>query len=201
MDIESLIQAAGHIGIIAAIFAESGILIGLLLPGDSLLITAGFLAAGGLLDIRVLIIGCTIAAIVGDAVGYATGKYFGPMVFVKEDSFFFRKAYIEKTAKFFERYGRFTIIAARFTPIVRTLAPIMAGVGGMSYRKFAVYNIIGGLLWATGLLTASYAAGLYIPGLRDYIEYIVVAIIALSILPLVRELIFKKQDAHTEGQN
>ncbi len=195
MSLEALLIAVGHIGIIAAVFAESGVLIGIFLPGDSLLITAGLLASSGLLNIWVLVPLCIIAAIAGDSVGYATGKYFGPKIFT-DKSRFLKKEYVTRTEAFFKRYGPAAIVLARFTPIVRTLTPIMAGVGSMHYRTFLAYNIIGGVLWAGLLLALSYFAGIYIPGVTDYMHIIVIVVIVLSLMPII----FRKR-SHTNAND
>lgn len=187
MHIEALIHAVGHFGVAAIVFAESGLLIGAVLPGDSLLVTAGLLAAGGFLNIWILIPACIAAAIVGDSVGYATGKYFGPKIFKRENSIFFKKSYVTKTEAFFDRHGPAAIVIARFTPIIRTITPIMAGVGAMKYRTFVVYNILGGIVWAGGLLALSYVAGMYIPWVTTYIEYVLLTIVFVSIIPIIKE--------------
>lgn len=197
MSLEAWLLAVGHIGIIAAVFAESGVLIGIFLPGDSLLITAGLLAAAGYLNIWLLVPCCIIAAIAGDSVGYATGKYLGPRVFTGR-SRFLKKEYITRTEAFFKRYGPVAVVFARFTPIVRTITPVMAGVGTMHYRTFLIYNIIGGFLWAGLLLTLSYFAGIYIPGITEYLDYIIVGVILLSLLPLIFR---KKSHANSHSQS
>lgn len=200
ISLEALLQTIGHVGIITIVFLESGVLFGIIFPGDSLLITAAFLAGQGYLSITTLIVGCTIAAILGDSVGYATGKYFGPKIFTREESIFFKKSHVEKAEHFFQKYGKASIIIARFTPVVRTLIPIMAGVGNMHYKTFLTYNIVGALIWATGLLSLSYLAVLYVPGVKDSIEYIVLAIIFISLLPIARQLyieLFKKKTIST----
>ena len=144
----SIIEFGGYLGLFAIIFAESGLFFGFFLPGDSLLFTAGFLASQGYFSIVPLALLLFVAAITGDAVGYAFGRKVGPKIFTRPESFFFRPSHIEKTAAFFEKYGAKTIFLARFVPIVRTFAPIMAGVGGVKYKVFARYNIAGGFCWA-----------------------------------------------------
>ena len=182
-DLTSLIETAGYLGLFAIIFAESGILIGFFLPGDSLLFTAGFLASQGFLNIWILVPILFAAAILGDAVGYTFGKKVGPKIFSRQESFFFHPSHVEKTAAFFEKHGVKTIILARFIPVVRTFAPIMAGVGGMKYRTFAKYNIIGGFLWAVGLSTLGYVFGNIIPNADRYILPIIGVIVFTSFLP------------------
>ncbi|MES2437357.1 MAG: VTT domain-containing protein [Patescibacteria group bacterium] len=189
--LSDFIISLGYIGIFLTIFAESGFLFGFFLPGDSLLFTLGLLASKGVFNINVLIILCVSAAILGDSFGYYIGYRFGPRLFSKKDSFFFKKEYVEKTQEYFEKYGKRTIIVARFIPIVRTFAPIMAGVGKMNYKTFISYNIIGGVIWAGGILYASYQLGTRIPGIEDYLTYIIIGIILVSVLPVVYEFLLK----------
>jgi membrane-associated protein len=186
-----LIKAVGLIGISLIVFAESGLLIGFFLPGDSLLFTAGFLASQGIagLDIRVLIPVLFVAAVLGDNVGYAFGKKMGPKIFKKEQSLFFKKEYILKSQEFYKKYGALTLVLARFTPIVRTFAPIMAGVGKMDYRTFFIYNVAGGALWVTSLLLGGYYLGKVIPNVDHYLLPIVGLIIFISLLPTFYHLI------------
>lgn len=184
-----LIKTLGAIGVIAIIFAESGLFFGFFLPGDSLLFTAGLVASQGYINIWILFVFCAIAAIAGDSVGYAFGRKVGPKLFTKEDSFFFKKAYVERTKVFYEQHGKKTIILARFVPIVRTFAPILAGVGQMNYRTFLSYNIIGGILWSVGLLALGFILGKFIPNIDQYILPIVLLIIVLSMLPNVVDFI------------
>ena len=192
-DLVPLVESAGYLGIALIIFAESGILIGFFLPGDSLLFTAGFLASQGLLSIVPLIILLFIAAVAGDAVGYFFGHKVGPKIFSRPKSFWFNPAHIEKTRTFFERYGATTILLARFLPAVRTFAPIMAGVGGMSYRVFATYNAVGALAWACGITLLGYFFGQIIPNPDKYLIPVVLVIIVLSVLPTVWQIIKEKR--------
>ncbi len=179
-----IVIAFGYIGIFIAVFAESGFLLGFFLPGDSLLFTVGLLAAGGYFSIIALIVLAAVAAIVGDSFGYATGRIFGPKIFKRPDSLFFSTAYVERTEKFFKKYGRKTIIMARFVPIVRTFAPVMAGVAKMKYRTFVSFNIIGGVAWTAGFLCLSYWLGGRFPFLSNYLSYIIIVIVILSIVPI-----------------
>ncbi|MDO8579561.1 MAG: VTT domain-containing protein [bacterium] len=182
-----LISALGLVGVFAIVFAESGLFFGFFLPGDSLLFTAGLFASQGYLNISWLIIGVAIAAILGDSVGYTFGKRVGPALFSRDDSFFFHKKHAERARLFYEKYGVKTIILARFVPIVRTFAPIVAGIGGMRYRTFITYNIIGGMLWTLLLTLSGYFLGSAFPGMSRYLHIIVVIIIFISILPIVFE--------------
>ena len=183
MNLETILPTIGYVGIFAIVFAESGLLIGFFLPGDSLLFTAGFLASQDNFHIGYLSIGCFIAAILGDSVGYAFCHKVGRRLFHKTDSVFFHKDHLLKAERFYEQHGKKTIVLARFMPIVRTFAPIVAGIGKMEYRTFIVYNIIGGFLWAIGLTGGGYILGNSIPNVDKYLLPIVATIIVLSILP------------------
>jgi membrane-associated protein len=184
-----IIQYIGLIGIYAIIFAESGLFFGFFLPGDSLLFTAGLLASQGYFSIVWLIVGSFIAAVVGDTVGYHMGKYFGLKIFVRENSFWFNREHPKRAQLFYEKYGPRAIILARFIPIVRTFVPIVAGVGSMNYKKFLFYNVIGGALWTVGIPLLGYFLGRVITDADRYILPIVLAIIAISFIPVIREYI------------
>ena len=182
-DLESLIQSVGYLGLFAIVFAESGLLIGFFLPGDSLLFTAGFLASQELLEIWILAPLVFVAAVSGDSFGYYCGKRFGPAVFRKEGSLLLDRTHIDRSRAFYARHGGKTIVLARFIPIVRTVAPILAGVGAMRYRTFIVYNLAGGAVWAFGLTGLGYFLGNRIPGIDRYLLPIIVLIIAASVAP------------------
>jgi membrane-associated protein len=186
---EFLIETFGMLGILAIVFVESGLLVGFLLPGDSLLFTAGLLSANDVLpDIWVLLVTIPLAAIAGDQVGYAIGRKSGPAVFSRPDSRFFRQEYVVKAEEFFAAHGPRTIILARFVPIVRTLAPVMAGVARMPYRTFVVFNVIGGVAWGVGLTLLGYFLG-QIEFVHENIEPIILGIVALSLIPVAHELL------------
>lgn len=185
MDLIELIKAAGYLGLSAIVFAESGLFFGFFLPGDSLLFTAGFLASQGFLNIWLATVLVFVAAVAGDSVGYAFGKKIGPAIFRRDDSRFFKKEYLIRAEKFYEKNGPGTIILARFIPIIRTFAPIVAGVGNMNYPKFIRYNIIGGFLWSFGLMFAGYFLGQIIPDIDKYLLPILVLIVILSIFPSI----------------
>jgi membrane-associated protein len=188
-DLEKIVQTVGYLGIFAMVFSESGLLVGIFFPGDSLLFTAGFLASTGIFNIFFLALICFIGAVSGDNVGYAFGKRYGPRIFKKEDSFWFHKKHLVRAEKFYEKYGGKTIILARFTPIVRTFAPIVAGVGSMNYQTFFFYNIIGGFLWSVGISFAGYFLGRSIPNVDKYLLPIVAVIILVSLLPTILHFI------------
>ncbi len=195
------IVAFGYIGIFLVIFAESGFLLGFFLPGDSLLFTIGILSSQEHFNIWILLMLCSAAAILGDNFGYYCGKRFGPKIFVRENSFFFSGKNVERTKKFFDRYGKKTIILARFVPVVRTFAPIMAGVGEMPYRTFFSYNIIGGILWCSSALLAGHFLGKFFPGTEKYLSIIILVVILISLLPVAREFIKKKKDSDDSLKN
>lgn len=192
-----LVKTAGLAGVIAVVFAESGLFFGFFFPGDSLLFTAGLLASQGFLPIGWLLIGTFFAAVLGDSVGYWFGKKSGPTIFAREDSLFFHKKHIERAQQFYAIHGKKTIILARFVPIVRTFAPILAGVGHMEYRTFVTYNIIGGAIWAIGLTTLGYFLGSFIPSVDRYLLPIVLGIIAVSFVPIVREYLRSRRSRNT----
>jgi membrane-associated protein len=187
-DLESALQTVGLIGLLAIVFAESGLLIGFFLPGDSLLVTAGLLSSQGhLAPLPVLLVGCFVAAVAGDQVGYAFGNRVGPTLFRRPDSRIFKQEYVEKARHYFERHGSKTIVLARFVPIVRTFAPILAGVGTMQYRTFVTYNVIGGLLWAVGVTSIGYILGESVPDIDKYLLPVIALIVLLSLLPILFE--------------
>ncbi|MGI5212436.1 DedA family protein [Plantactinospora sp. CA-290183] len=191
LDPEWLISTFGLLGILAIVFAESGLLIGFFLPGDSLLFTAGLLTADGQYITYPLWLVClliTIAAIAGDQVGYAFGKKVGPALFRRPNSKLFKQENLLKAHEFFEKYGARSVVLARFVPIVRTFTPIVAGVSGMRYRTFVVYNVIGGILWGTGVTVLGFFLG-QLPFVKEHIELILIAIVAISVIPIAVELL------------
>lgn len=168
------------------VFCETGLVVTPILPGDSLLFAAGAIAALGSLNPHLLVVLLTVAAVLGDAVNYQIGRYIGPAVFKKEDSRFFKRAHLEKTHAFYERYGGKTIIIARFVPIVRTFAPFIAGVGQMSYKQFALYNVVGAILWVVIGVYAGYLFG-QMKIVKENFSLIIIAIVFISLLPAVFE--------------
>lgn len=192
LDPKFLIETAGLIGVIAIIFAESGLFFGFFFPGDSLLFTAGLLASQSLLPFWPLLIGTFLAAVLGDNVGYAFGKRVGPKLFSKEDSWLFKRSYVEKSQSFFDKHGKRAIILARFIPIVRTFTPILAGVGRMDYKTFFTYNVIGGFVWVVGMVLGGYWFGRLIPDPDKYLLPVILFIIVASMVPTIAPLIKQK---------
>lgn len=193
-DLVTLIKTAGYLGLFGIVFAESGLLIGFFLPGDSLLFTAGFLASQGFFSVWILAVICFLGAVFGDSFGYAFGRRVGPKIFTREDSLFFNKAHLERARMFYEKHGGKAVVLARFMPIIRTFAPILAGVGEMKYSHFLFYNIFGGFFWAVGLTFIGYYLGSVIPGIDKYLLPIIALIIFLSILPSLIHILRNKED-------
>jgi membrane-associated protein len=185
---DDLIRWGGHYILITIIFAETGVMAGFFLPGDSLLVTAGLFAATGHLNLVQLLIELSLAAIVGDSLSYAIGYRLGPKIFNKEHSIFFHKAHIARAHRFYEKYGAKTVVIARFVPIIRTFAPVVAGVGKMTYRQFIIYNIFGGTLWVCSMILIGYFLGRSIPNIDQHVHKIILVVIFLSILPAMFEI-------------
>jgi membrane-associated protein len=195
-----------YFGLFFIIFAETGLAIGFFLPGDSLLVVAGLFAAAGKLNLWIMLVSLFVAAVVGDAVGYYSGRKMGKAIFSRPKSRLFNPKHLEKAHAFYEKYGGKTIIIARFVPIVRTFAPIVAGAAEMSYKKFLAYNIFGGLFWVTSMLFAGYFLGglvetavqnlFGIEGfkLEDHIDKVVIVIVFLSILPMIFEYLKSRRE-------
>jgi membrane-associated protein len=189
LDPTHLINTFGLVGIMAILFAECGLLIGFFLPGDSLLFTAGLLAAGGLIaPLWVLLLLLPLAAIAGNLVGYWIGRKAGPAVFNRPDSRLFKAEHVERSRAFFQRNGTRTILLARFVPIVRTFATVMAGVSRMDFRRYVVYSVIGGIAWAAGVTLLGYWLG-QVAVVRDHVELFIVGIVAVSLIPVVLEVL------------
>jgi len=184
----TIVQTMGLVGVLFIVFAESGLFFGFFFPGDSLLFTAGFLASQGYLNVHILAWGAFICAILGDSFGYYFGQKIGPKIFTKEDSFFFKKSYVKKAQDFYEKYGNKTIILARFVPVVRTFAPIVAGVGQMRYSNFFIYNITGALLWSFSTVYLGNFLGDIVPNADRYILLIIIVIILISFVPVAWEV-------------
>lgn len=193
LDFIKILESFGYLGLISIIFAESGLLVGFFLPGDSLLFTAGFLASQGFFNIWLLAPMTFIAAVLGDSVGYAFGQKVGKKLFQKEDSVFFHKRHLIRAQKFYEIHGGKTITIARFLPVVRTFAPIVAGMGDMQYKKFLAYNVLGGFLWAVCIPFTGYFLGNVIPGVDKYLLPIIAVIVIASIAPTVIHIIRERR--------
>jgi membrane-associated protein len=194
LDPEHLIEVVGLVGIFAIVFAESGLLVGFFLPGDSLLFTAGFLASAPPdvdealhFPLPLLLVGCFVAAVAGDQVGYVFGRRVGPAIFKRPDSRFFKQQNVDKAQEFFDRYGAKTIVLARFVPVVRTFAPIVAGVSRMNYRVFVTFNLVGGFLWAVGVTLLGYFLGQF-EVVKNNLEIAILTIVAISFIPIAVEL-------------
>jgi len=184
-DVSGLVQAAGYTGMSVIIFAETGLLIGFFLPGDSLLVSAGLLGSQGYIDVWLLGLILSVAAVAGDTVGYAIGKATGHHLFTREDSLLFNRKHLIKAHEFYERHGGKTILIARFMPIIRTFAPVVAGMGEMQYSRFLAYNVVGGVSWVWSMLLLGYSLGRTFPGVAKHIELIILIIVFLSILPAI----------------
>jgi membrane-associated protein len=191
-DVQGLIQAFGYLGLAIIVFTETGLMIGFFLPGDSLLVTAGLFAAKGDLNIVYLNLLLITCAILGDATGYYIGKKLGPALFRREDSFFFKKKHLVATHEFYEKHGGKTIIIARFVPIVRTFAPVVAGMANMPYSRFALFNIVGGIGWVFSMTMIGYLLIKMFPNIEKHIHIVIVIVIFLSILPGIIEFIRAK---------
>jgi membrane-associated protein len=212
--IDSMLDTFGvyvYVGLFLIVFAETGLAVGFFLPGDSLLVVAGLFAAAGKLDLTILLVTLFIAAVLGDTVGYFTGRKMGRTLFTKPKSRFFNPKHIKKAHTFYEKHGGKTIVLARFVPIVRTFAPIVAGAAEMTYRNFIIYNVFGGLLWVASMLLAGYFLGglveqfvrnvFGIEGflLEDHIDKVVIVVVFLSILPIIFEFIKARRENKLEA--
>jgi membrane-associated protein len=185
-DPRALVAWGGYVGLTIIIFAETGLLVGFFLPGDSLLVTAGLLASRpDRFSLNVYILGAllSIASILGNSAGYYIGKITGRRLFTRENSLLFHRKHLDRAHAFYERHGGKTIVLARFMPIVRTFVPVVAGMGQMQYRRYTLYNVIGGLAWIWSMLFIGYFLGRYIPGIGDHIEIVILVVIFLSFLP------------------
>lgn len=193
IDLVKIIESIGYLGMFGIIFAESGLLVGAVLPGDSILFTAGFLASQGFFNIWLLAPMTFIAAVAGDSVGYTFGHKVGKKLFQKEDNIFFHKKNLIRAEQFYEKHGGKTVTIARFLPVVRTFAPIVAGMGNMPYKKFLLYNVLGGFLWAVCIPFAGYFLGNAIPSIDKYLLPIIAGIVLISVAPTAIHLILERR--------
>ncbi len=187
-DVEAIIRWGGMAMICAIVFAETGLMVGFFLPGDSLLVTAGVFAAAGHFDVYSMLILVSLCAVVGDQLGYFIGQKTGPALFTREDSLLFKRSHILRAQAFYEKYGAKTIVIARFVPVVRTFAPVVAGVGQMQYRRFVRYNVFGGVLWVASMILTGYLIGTAVPDINKHIHVVIAVVIFLSILPAIIEV-------------
>jgi membrane-associated protein len=191
--LDDLIRWGGYVLLFGIVFTETGLLIGFFLPGDSLLITAGVVAAAGGLNIWLIDVLLIVAAVTGDSVGYAIGARLGPRLFARPKSLLFNPRHIERTRAFYARHGSKTIVIARFVPIIRTFAPVVAGVAQMEYHRFLLYNVAGGVGWVTSMTWAGYLLGRVIPNISDYVHIVVVVVIVLSVIPIGVEILRERR--------
>jgi len=191
--LDDLIRWGGYVLLFGIVFTETGLLIGFFLPGDSLLITAGVVAAAGGLNIWLIDVLLIVAAVTGDSVGYTIGARLGPRLFARPKSLLFNPRHIERTRAFYARHGSKTIVIARFVPIIRTFAPVVAGVGQMEYHRFLLYNVAGGVGWVTSMTWAGYLLGRVIPNISDYVHIVVVVVIVLSVIPIGVEILRERR--------
>lgn len=192
-DLTALVKAAGYLGIAAIVFTESGLLVGIIFPGDSLIFTAGFLASQGYLNILILAPLVFLSAVLGDNVGYWLGDKFGRQIFARRGSLFLDPSHVQKAEDYFRKYGAKTILLARFVPVVRTVVPVLAGIGSMHWKTFFRWNIFGGLIWGAGISLAGYFLGASIPNVDRYIIPIIAGVIVVSFLPAVWHVLSDKE--------
>jgi len=192
-DVESIIKWGGLAMICGIIFAETGLMIGFFLPGDSLLVTAGVFAAAGHIDLYTMLVLVSLCAVVGDQLGYYIGQKTGAALFNREDSLLFKRSHVLRAQQFYEKYGSKTIVIARFVPIVRTFAPVVAGVGQMKYRRFVTYNVAGGILWVFSMVLLGFFIGNTVPDIDKHIHKVIVVVVFLSILPALIEVVRERR--------
>lgn len=194
---QSIIHYGGLTLLVLVVFAETGIMVGFFLPGDSLLFTAGLLTATGILDhhIVTVLLSVTIAAILGDSFGYYVGKKMGKALFKKKESMLFKPEYVTLTKQFYDKHGGKALVLGRFLPIIRTFAPILAGVVNLEYKKFLFYNVTGAVLWVFSLILAGYFLGVWIPSIKEYLEYIIIFMIIVTTIPIIRTFLKERAEA------
>jgi membrane-associated protein len=201
-DVRAIISWGGYVGLTTIIFAETGLLIGFFLPGDSLIVTAGLLSATmGVFNVYWLGLLLTIASIIGNTVGYGIGKATGPRLFNRENSLLFNKKHLYRAREFYDRHGAATVIIARFMPIVRTFVPVVAGMAQMDYRRYTLYNVIGGVAWIWSMLFIGYFLGRYIPGVDQHIELVIVLVVLVSFMPGIVGWLRARKGRNAEPSN
>ena len=187
-DVQGLIQSAGPAApllVCVIVFIETGFFVGFFLPGDSLLVTAGVFSAAGVIPLKWLLLPVMLCAIAGDQIGYWIGRLAGVAIYKREDSFFFKRRHLQRAHDFYEKYGGKTIILARFVPIIRTFCPPVAGAAGMTYPRYLVYDICGGMIWVGTMILGGYFLGRTIPNISQRIHYVILVVIFLSLLPAI----------------
>ena len=184
-DVQYLVRVGGYVGLTAIIFSETGLLVGFFLPGDSLLVTAGLLSTQPQFGLSMWLLGglLTVAAIVGNSLGYAIGRYTGPKLFTRDDSLLFKKKHLYRAHAFYETHGGKTLVLARFMPIVRTFVPVVAGLAEMPFRAYTAYNVLGAVLWIWSMLFVGYFLGRFVPGIENHITKVILVVIFISLLP------------------
>lgn len=188
---ESIIKYGGFWLLLFVVFAETGLFVGFFLPGDSLLFTAGLLTATGLIHYHIffVVLGICLAAIIGNTTGYAFGKQAGKAIFKRKRSFFFKPKHLLAAKEFYEKHGGKAIILGAFLPIIRTFAPIVAGAVELEYKKFVFYNITGAVLWANVMVLSGYYLGMYVPGIKENLHYIVIFLIVITSIPILKTIL------------
>jgi membrane-associated protein len=194
-DVEGIIRWGGLTMLIVIVFAETGLMFGFFLPGDSLLVTAGVFAAAQILDVGVLLLTLSVAAVLGDQVGYFIGHRTGRALFKREDSLFFHRRHLLRAEEFYRRHGGKTIVLARFMPIIRTFAPVVAGMGSMNYQRFVIYNVAGGIGWVFSMVLLGYFLGRAVPNIDKNIHVVIVVVIFLSLLPGLLEYLRARRES------
>ena len=199
--LRELIRAGGFPLICAIVFVETGFFVGFFLPGDSLLVTAGILSAGGVIPLRLLLLPVMLCAIVGDQIGYWIGRSAGPALYRRDDSFFFRRSHLERAHDFYEKYGGRAVILARFVPIIRTFCPPVAGAAKMHYGRYLAFDIFGGVFWVGTMILGSYFLGHLIPNIAQRIHYVIAVVILLSIMPAIISILRAQRQSHAVSAN
>jgi membrane-associated protein len=197
--LRELVSTGGSPLICAIVFVETGFFVGFFLPGDSLLITAGILSAGGFIPLKGLLLPVMLCAIVGDQIGYWIGRSAGAALYRREDSFFFRRSHLKRAHDFYEKYGGRAVILARFVPIIRTFCPPVAGAAQMPYVRYVAFDICGGILWVGAMILGGYALGRSVPNIGQRIHYVIAVVILVSVLPVIISFVRARRGAPIPG--